>query len=492
MNTVWLGVVMTFCGIALLGAGIVEPAVINVPPDAATIQGGIDMAQTGDTVLVHPGTYYENIDFSGKAITVTSSGGPYVTTIFGWGGGSVVMLGSGEGRDSVLSGFTLTNGYNLNGGGVYVNGSPTIVDNVIEANYAEDSGGGIYVDQWAEDPLIEDNIIRYNRAWYRGGGISYEADEGMVRGNLIELNWTSEPGWGGGGVFIGGTQATVRDNTIRENSSETDGGGICIFESAPFILNNMVEHNVAEMKGGGIYVDDPHGTPTMTNNTVYANQADEGGGIYIHDRIVANPVPITNSILWANQASFSPEIGDPGNWAVVTFCDVTGGWAGAGNFSADPLFADTATGDLHLTYDSPCKEAGDNAAPSIPDTDFEGDPRIAEGAVDVGADEFYPHLYHVGALSPGQIADLRVIANPFDQVWLLFDTTVIIPPKWTMYGMLYLPAPLFIDLGLVPGNGYRSFSWTVPPDWQAGDAYYLQALVATQLLTNLDILLVQP
>ena len=46
--------------------------VINVPADQPTIQPGINAAGNGDLVLVAPGTYYENIRFMGKAITVAS------------------------------------------------------------------------------------------------------------------------------------------------------------------------------------------------------------------------------------------------------------------------------------------------------------------------------------------------------------------------------------------------------------------------------------
>src|SRR2546428_9154943 len=58
-------------------------ATINVPAGQPTIQAAINAASNGDTVLVAPGTYYENINFMGKAITVTSAGGPSVTTING-------------------------------------------------------------------------------------------------------------------------------------------------------------------------------------------------------------------------------------------------------------------------------------------------------------------------------------------------------------------------------------------------------------------------
>ncbi len=53
--------------------------VIQVPLGSPTIQGAIDIAANGDTILVAPGTYVENIDFRGKAITVTSKAGPEMT-----------------------------------------------------------------------------------------------------------------------------------------------------------------------------------------------------------------------------------------------------------------------------------------------------------------------------------------------------------------------------------------------------------------------------
>ena len=102
-------------------------AIINVPGDYPTIQQAIDAAAGGDTVLVAPGTYIENIRFKGKAIIVKSSDGPHVTTIDGnhTKGLSVVSFIDEEGFGSVLEGFTITNGagtaakeYGVLGGGI--------------------------------------------------------------------------------------------------------------------------------------------------------------------------------------------------------------------------------------------------------------------------------------------------------------------------------------------------------------------------------------
>src|ERR1700738_4343800 len=85
--------------------------VIHVPADQPTIQAGINAAVNGDTVLVSPGTYVENINFLGKAITVASAKGPKVTIIDGNKKDSVVIFNHQETTASVLSGFTIQNGY---------------------------------------------------------------------------------------------------------------------------------------------------------------------------------------------------------------------------------------------------------------------------------------------------------------------------------------------------------------------------------------------
>jgi hypothetical protein len=91
--------------------------IINVPGDEPSIQDGINAAADGDTVLVHPGTYTENISFDGKDITVSSlfltTGDPaYIdqTVIDGDSVTTVVTFDGGEGPDAVLSGMTITNG----------------------------------------------------------------------------------------------------------------------------------------------------------------------------------------------------------------------------------------------------------------------------------------------------------------------------------------------------------------------------------------------
>jgi serine protease len=82
--------------LAFVTATLSQAAIIHVPGDRPTIQAGIDAAVTGDTVLVDPGTYFENINFNGKAITVSSASGPGVTIIDGGNVAPVATFSHGE------------------------------------------------------------------------------------------------------------------------------------------------------------------------------------------------------------------------------------------------------------------------------------------------------------------------------------------------------------------------------------------------------------
>jgi hypothetical protein len=99
--------------------------------DMPTIQGGIVRAVTGDTVLVMPGTYHEDIDFLGKGVLLKSDSGPEVTILNGANeDSSIVIFKRGETSQAVLDGFTLTGGVGTpvgggrDGGAVWCRGAP--------------------------------------------------------------------------------------------------------------------------------------------------------------------------------------------------------------------------------------------------------------------------------------------------------------------------------------------------------------------------------
>ena len=137
---------------------------INVPADYTTIQAAIDAAVNGNIVLVSDGTYIENINFSGKAITVASHfirdyDSLHIQNTIIKGSNptnpnqaSVVNFYWGEDTTSVLRGFTITGGLGriwygtfLVGGGLYIeNSSPLIKENIIELNELNSGDKGVF------------------------------------------------------------------------------------------------------------------------------------------------------------------------------------------------------------------------------------------------------------------------------------------------------------------------------------------------------------
>ncbi len=137
--------------VAVAAFSSAQADIINVGP-GDSIQDAIDVAMDGDEIIVAPGTYFETIDFIGKAIWLHSSDGADVTTIDGTGNFHVVQCVSGEGPDTVLDGFTVTGGDadgtcpdNCRGGGMFNDGSsPTVTNCTFKGNTALVQGGGMY------------------------------------------------------------------------------------------------------------------------------------------------------------------------------------------------------------------------------------------------------------------------------------------------------------------------------------------------------------
>ena len=85
-------------------------AAVLKSPEQIVIEDIADMPVRADEVVVQPGTYNESINFNGKAIVVRSANGALVTNIRGNNNNSVVMCNTGEGANTLLQGFTLSNG----------------------------------------------------------------------------------------------------------------------------------------------------------------------------------------------------------------------------------------------------------------------------------------------------------------------------------------------------------------------------------------------
>ncbi len=159
-----------------------DPSVSDPLEDGSTdhpfdaIQEGVDAASNGDTVMVAPGTYFENVEITGDGITLQSEEGPELTILNGTQSGSCVWCR--DKTDVVIDGFTTTNGSGtwddfwnrLAGGGIYCRGSSIVIrNNIITGNTADGgkSSGGVAIYNYST-VLLTGNIISNNDP----GGVS--------------------------------------------------------------------------------------------------------------------------------------------------------------------------------------------------------------------------------------------------------------------------------------------------------------------------------
>ena len=361
-----------------------------------SIQAAINASVDGNEVLVHDGTYVENINFNGKAITVRSENGPESTIIDGNASGSGVTFESGEGADSVLDGFTIQNGSFTGGIACTSGSSPTITKCIISGNTAEFFGGGIWCYQ-GSSPSITDCIITGNNAPVAGGGIFCWQDcTPAITNCIISENTTDD---GGGGIYFedcGASSPEVINCTISGNNA-LRGGAVHCSSCSPNIINCTIFENGADYNGGGIYCT-YSSEPTIFNCTITENLADvNGGGIYC---TLSSSPTVVNSILWGDTAGGNPNeivlIGD--SLINVTYSDIEGTYTGTGNINAVPDFVDPVNRDFHLNHLSPCINSG--TTNGAPEYDFEGDPRLnsvgGDNLPDMGADEVTEFILKVG------------------------------------------------------------------------------------------------
>jgi len=274
-----------FLSIMTLGLGAVT---ISVPGDYDTIQEGINASVDGDSVLVAPGIYYENIDFIGKGITVcswyaTTLDTSYIslTVIDGGQNGNVVNIELYNITDCFLRGFTIQNGYYSFGAGICIfYGNVELDALVIQNNYSVEVGGGIYCS--AESNILMTNIVvsdNYTEGY--GGGIFFNSSN-FIASN-IEVYGNHSEGDGGGVHLYESSGSNFQNFNIHDNESEENGGGISLYNAADEFYNLTVNNNNAVL-GGGIYFEKDC-NPVLEQVSIFGNSANQGGGMYIRESI---------------------------------------------------------------------------------------------------------------------------------------------------------------------------------------------------------------
>ncbi len=389
--------------VLLLVAGFALARIIVVPDSVATVQGGLNAAGSGDTVLVMPGTYTENLNWpSIDGIKLYSLAGPESTVVDGNYAGTCLVMASGNlSRATEVRGLKFARGYTSGGGaagislsgsatiagnritrcqgvGVYLSSTsslfkPLVTGNEIDGCWKEvenyNYGCGVYINSYAgARPEVCWNYIHHdtlrNSARNYGGGM-YVDGEALIYGNRLEANVLySDTGSAcrayGAGIYVDAS-CLIFNNLIINNRCATDawkyGAGIRMGLSVkPVIVGNTIVGNVCEgphmwSDGGGIY-NDMMCTTYVKNNIVANNEATEGSGVF---NSTIGTAGVVNS-----------SYNDYHNNTLVGFS------TGAGDIAADPSFAAGPRGAYYLSHTSagqpqtsPCVDAGDTLWPAF-------------------------------------------------------------------------------------------------------------------------------
>jgi parallel beta-helix repeat protein len=390
-------------------AGVIRNATTGIQYE--TIQQAVDDSNNGDVIIVTPGTYTgtgnRDINFHGKAITVQSTDPNnwdiVASTIIDSNGSNQMHRGfyfsSGEGPNSVVAGLTITRGGVVYEGGAvccYNHSSPTIRNCIITVN-APRGRGAIYCD--TSSPVITNCIFTDNivvQGYGAGVCAMYNANP-IITNCIFSNNHAYGPGRHGGAIYCHDhCNAFISNCIIIANTADHRGGGIAAYWSSPTYLNCTIIGNKS-LEGGGLS-SFRESNPLVINCIVRDNIANDGNQLAL----------ISTSRVW--QPPYLP------TEMTVMFSDIAGGLAqatvdsgctlhwGAGNIDIDPNFIDAGhwdinnpgdpnddffiPGDYHIPPNSACVDIGDNnSIPSFLTTDIDGEERLFNIRVDMGADE---------------------------------------------------------------------------------------------------------
>lgn len=299
-----------------------------VPSQFTTIGDALMHANNGDTILIAPGTYTGAANRNLLVIDKT-------VQIVSSGGPYVTTIDlQSLGRFAYFGSINKKNRSTVRGLTIQ-NGNA----NAAGGNYRPGYGGTIYVDD--ADLVIDRCILRTSSAAFGGGAVAYRGD--------------------GVGVVL-----TRMHSTICWGNTASLGGAV-FFESETY--------------------------PTIICSTFSANTATSGGAVY-SSAGVHNFGGVIASIVLGN-TPLADEIYDGDASMLVKYCDMGTAEVSRytqfpGNISVDPLFRNVATNDYRIKRNSLCRNAGDPFyTPLFSGLDVEGEPRLNQGLVDIGADEVH-------------------------------------------------------------------------------------------------------
>ena len=375
--------------VAGLMVGVVQAATYYVSPNGTngdglswetakvTIQSAVNAATSHDTILVANGNY-GFIMTTNKLITIRSVNGATATFIDGTSSNRcATMIASSSAMtpqtNTVLIGFTLRNGsaqsttaFGASGGGAY---GGILYDCLLTNNTTTGSGGA------ANRSILYNCTVAGNKApgaqGECGGAMNSTLYTCTVSGNTA--------GWRGGGTM----NSTLHNCVVSGNVAGDKGGGAYL----DTLYSCLVISNTATNQGGGTY-DCELLNCTVAGNRVTStiNQGGLAGGTYNN----TNKGTVRNCIVWGN--TVANVTNNTFGSTILYTCTTSPTVSGTGNISTNPMFRNPTTRDYRLQEDSQCIHAGWPGwvllQPAMT-RDLDGNARLYEGKVDIGAYQFW-------------------------------------------------------------------------------------------------------
>lgn len=471
-----------------------------------TITYALTQVSANDILMVAPGTYSAEL---GEVFPITLKPGVRIvgaspnSTIINGVSDQVVVYANGAAMDydssTQISRVTLQGGYiglyayatqgrilhfsvdqvrttqNIYGihfatSNVYEYGatiSPIIANTEIMSN----SQAGIYLSSYGYfspsdvSPVITNCLVAFNG----GDGLLLLASAVSLNGSSTNPQITnthihSNAGHGinASGSYHGWVRPRIERSWIERNGGYgfiwTQGVNRGMIDGT--MVNSIVQRNLS----GGLYIGDRSeyywGAFRIINSTIVDNSS---YGVYWLSNDVRVQLSVVNSIIW-NPAADDFNVAAPSLTPTeLSYSDVKDGdlLGQLGNVSIDPHFADPVHGDYHLLPASPVLNLGDNSVSDLPLNDLDGDLRVQNDTVDIGADESQPY-----------VVSLSQTVMPLNTVRIgegvTYTLTITNQSAWSAGGPLVtatLPAEVMWNGDAIASTGYvtvtnNSLRWT--------------------------------
>jgi len=269
---------------------------VNGGYDFVALVPAVEAAASGDTIVVHPGTYSgaDNtyVNFGPKNLVVRSSDGPLSTIIDGGGTSKAfTLLSAVTDTTTRIEGFTFTH--------CWARGAE------------EDGASALYC--LSSAPIVEDCIFVENEGNF-AGAVNFLYGSGIMR----SCAFIGNDAVAGGALHSSYSSPVISHCTFIGNSATASGGAFRAFSGAPVLRNCTFAQN-ATANGGGCLQFDGYGAAGTVERCIIAFST-EGRAVFGTGVTTANTIVYQNA--WGDSLQgthYDNHFGDP------RFCGLAGG-----------------------------------------------------------------------------------------------------------------------------------------------------------------------